>query len=448
MSGGDRGARAPLHLGAPAVHRRPVRGDRVNNRRAAGRGRGRAHRRRHDHSQPAPTKASRSRSIRGSTARAVACWRLSHDDVLVGPGWMRRARALLAADPAIGVVGPASNECAGAQRMRMVSYDGAGDAAAFSELWAAEHQGELAIVPRLAGMCLVMRREVMMRVGGFDTLFGWGKGADEDFSVRAARAGWKLAIALDVFVHHQGGATYRRLRARPAPGGRRGLARVLRQVGPRGVGEHRRRLRAPRRGDVRARARSRAAALHGTSSVPRRRPRRWPAGNRSASCASPTTWTIRRGGRRANVGVARRGPSFRRDLHGARPGGADRPHRAAHRGRAGAGAGARSPRRSPARASRSPICPRCCSRRPRCRPRAGIRSTPPRASSCAPGANAIGSARARRPPAGLRSWTRRNAGRAAARATAISGLPQPELARRIRSSRSARRASAAASRRS
>jgi len=134
-----------------------------------------------------------------------------HDDVLVGPGWMKRARALLATDPAIGVVGPASNECAGAQRMRMVSYGGAADAAAFAELWAAEHQGELAIVPRLAGMCLVMRREVMMRVGGFDTLFGWGKGADEDFSVRVARAGWKLAIALDVFVHHQGGATYGRL---------------------------------------------------------------------------------------------------------------------------------------------------------------------------------------------------------------------------------------------
>jgi GT2 family glycosyltransferase len=134
-----------------------------------------------------------------------------HDDVLVGSGWMRRARAALAADPAIGMVGPASNECAGAQRMRMVSYGGADDAAAFTELWAAEHQGELAIVPRLAGMCLILRREVMMRIGGFDTLFGWGKGADEDFSVRAVRAGWKLAIALDVFVHHQGGAAFRRL---------------------------------------------------------------------------------------------------------------------------------------------------------------------------------------------------------------------------------------------
>jgi GT2 family glycosyltransferase len=134
-----------------------------------------------------------------------------HDDVVVGAGWMKRARALLAADPAIGVIGPASNECAGVQRMRMVGTGGADDAAAFAELWAAEHQGELAIVPRLAGMCLIMRREVMMRVGGFDTIFGWGKGADEDFSVRVSRAGWKLAIALDVFVHHQGGATYRRL---------------------------------------------------------------------------------------------------------------------------------------------------------------------------------------------------------------------------------------------
>jgi GT2 family glycosyltransferase len=133
-----------------------------------------------------------------------------HDDVVVGPGWMRRARALLAADPAIGAVGPASNECAGAQRMRMVSYAGADDSAAFAELWAAEHQGELTLAPRLAGMCLIVRRELVMRVGGFDTGFGLGKGADDDFSVRAARAGWKLAIALDMFVHHDGGATYHR----------------------------------------------------------------------------------------------------------------------------------------------------------------------------------------------------------------------------------------------
>ncbi len=142
-----------------------------------------------------------------------------HDDVIVGPGWMRRARALLDANESIGAVGPAMNECLGAQRMRMVSYavkdagDGgdAGDGvAAFAQLWAAEHQGEIAIVPRLSGACLVLRREVVMRVGGFDTFFGLGKGAEDDYTLRVARAGWKLAIALDVFVHHQGGVTYRR----------------------------------------------------------------------------------------------------------------------------------------------------------------------------------------------------------------------------------------------
>jgi len=134
-----------------------------------------------------------------------------HDDVVVGPGWMMRARALLEADATIGAVGPAMNECAGAQRMRMVCCGGADDTAPFAALWAAEHQGELAIVPRLSGACLIVRREVVMRMGGFDTLFGVGKGADDDFSVRVARAGWKLAIALDVFVYHQGGASHRRL---------------------------------------------------------------------------------------------------------------------------------------------------------------------------------------------------------------------------------------------
>src|SRR5439155_14453666 len=103
------------------------------------------------------------------------------------------------------------NEHAGAQRMRMIGYAGAGEAAAFAEIWAAEHAGELVQVPRLGGMCLVLRHETVMRVGGFDTAFGAGKGADDDYCVRVARAGWRLAIALDVFVHHDGGATYRRL---------------------------------------------------------------------------------------------------------------------------------------------------------------------------------------------------------------------------------------------
>jgi GT2 family glycosyltransferase len=134
-----------------------------------------------------------------------------HDDVVVGPGWLNRAVALLAAEPTIGMVGPASNECPGPQRIRMASYNGADEAAAFATLFAAQHQGELVLVPRLAGVCLIVRREVVMRVGGFDTGFGLGKGADDDLCVRVARAGWKMAIALDVFVHHQGGASYRRL---------------------------------------------------------------------------------------------------------------------------------------------------------------------------------------------------------------------------------------------
>jgi GT2 family glycosyltransferase len=129
-----------------------------------------------------------------------------HDDVVVGPGWMRRAVALLAAEPAIGAVGPATNEGSGAQRMRMVSYAGAHQAAAFARSWAAEHAGEWVWVPRLAGMCLVLRREVVMQVGGFATGSGLGTVADDDYSVRIAHAGWKLALTLDTFVHHQGGA--------------------------------------------------------------------------------------------------------------------------------------------------------------------------------------------------------------------------------------------------
>ena len=47
------------------------------------------------------------------------------------------------------MVGPASNECPGPQRIRMASYNGADQAAPFAALFAAHHAGELVLVPRL-----------------------------------------------------------------------------------------------------------------------------------------------------------------------------------------------------------------------------------------------------------------------------------------------------------
>jgi GT2 family glycosyltransferase len=136
---------------------------------------------------------------------------LLNNDVVVTPGWLDRQLALLAMDPAIAVVGPTTNATSGAQLVGTATYRGAGEAARFARQWALEHAGELAIVPRIVGLCMVMRRSLIDEIGGFDTAFGFGNCEDDDFCVRVMRAGHQIAIAYDVFIHHHGSSTFRSL---------------------------------------------------------------------------------------------------------------------------------------------------------------------------------------------------------------------------------------------
>ena len=136
---------------------------------------------------------------------------LLNNDVVVTPGWLSRQMALLEMDRAIAVVGPTTNATSGAQLVGTATYRGVAEATRFARQWALEHAGELAIVPRIVGLCMVMRRALIEEIGGFDTAFGFGNCEDDDFCVRVMRAGHRIAIAYDVFIHHHGSATFRSL---------------------------------------------------------------------------------------------------------------------------------------------------------------------------------------------------------------------------------------------
>jgi hypothetical protein len=56
----------------------------------------------------------------------------------------------------------------------------------------------------LSSFCLLVRRDVLAAIGGFDERFSpWGF-EDDDFTLRATLAGFRNRIALDVFVRHEG----------------------------------------------------------------------------------------------------------------------------------------------------------------------------------------------------------------------------------------------------
>lgn len=136
---------------------------------------------------------------------------LLNNDVIVTAGWLSKQLALLTLDPAVGMVGPRTNYTAGVQMVDGVPYTDLAGMHAFADRWFVENAGQFSMAARITGLCMVLRREVIEMVGGLDTAFGIGNFEDDDFCLRVLRAGYRIAIAHDVFIHHYGSATFKAL---------------------------------------------------------------------------------------------------------------------------------------------------------------------------------------------------------------------------------------------
>lgn len=149
------------------------------------------------------------KAINQATARArgkYVVW--LNNDAVVTPNWLERLVDCAEKDPAIGIVGPRVHRLGGPQAVERVSYDGLGELALFSEAWGLRNAGCATDVPLLMGCCLCIKRDVLTRVGKVEEGFGLGNYEDYDFCLRARIAGYKLAIAEDVFIHHDYHASF------------------------------------------------------------------------------------------------------------------------------------------------------------------------------------------------------------------------------------------------
>lgn len=133
-----------------------------------------------------------------------------NNDVLVTHGWL--ARMLAAFDnPAVALVGPVATQVSGLQAVvdippALMAEEDLLEEYAQQRAVAMREQG--AFTHRLTGTCLLMKRQVLQRIGGFDPRYGIGNFEDDDFSYRALLAGFKLWIASDAFIHHFGSKSF------------------------------------------------------------------------------------------------------------------------------------------------------------------------------------------------------------------------------------------------
>jgi GT2 family glycosyltransferase/glycosyltransferase involved in cell wall biosynthesis/ubiquinone/menaquinone biosynthesis C-methylase UbiE len=131
-----------------------------------------------------------------------------NNDVVVPPHWASRLLAAFSVDPKVGAVGPRTNYAAGPQLVENPDYTEQ-TFPAWAEAWYRKNAGYLRPAVRLIGFLMVLKRQLVEEIGGFDPLFGIGNYEDDDYCLRALIAGYKLVIADDVFVHHFGSRCFR-----------------------------------------------------------------------------------------------------------------------------------------------------------------------------------------------------------------------------------------------
>jgi|GEM_PF-548144 len=134
---------------------------------------------------------------------------LLNNDTIVTPGWLGRLKGVFKSYPKTGIAGPMSNHVTRPQLADNVGYKGRGGIEDFARQWARDHEGQSFSTTKASGFCLFVKREVVDAIGGLDEQFGSGNFEDDDFCSRALLAGFDIRIAQDVFIHHEGGQTFK-----------------------------------------------------------------------------------------------------------------------------------------------------------------------------------------------------------------------------------------------
>ena len=133
---------------------------------------------------------------------------LLNSDTMVPPGWLERLASNLS-DDEVGLVGPVTNRIGNEAEVE-THYETWGGFLDEAGRRSAAAAGAFEI-ETVTMFCLTMRRDVHERLGPLDADFGVGTLEDDDYSLRARDAGYRLLCTEDVLVHHFGEGSFGRL---------------------------------------------------------------------------------------------------------------------------------------------------------------------------------------------------------------------------------------------
>jgi GT2 family glycosyltransferase len=126
-----------------------------------------------------------------------------NNDTLVADGWLEEMIEVTKNNPQIGIINPSSNS--------LGQYLSKGDSIESYAIRLKQFKGQWGEMAQCSGFCMLIKREVIDRLGFFDEVYQIGYCEETDYCRRAQRSGFIFARARAAYVYHKERSTFDRM---------------------------------------------------------------------------------------------------------------------------------------------------------------------------------------------------------------------------------------------
>lgn len=132
---------------------------------------------------------------------------LLNSDVIVTPRWLEQLKTALYSSDDIGAVSCITNSASNWQGIK-VEYNSIDEMLEFAEAYNHSNSAKWYSYYTLVGFCFLFRSSLVKEIGYLDEAFSPGNYEDDDYSFRIRKAGYRLFLCEDTFVHHYGSMSF------------------------------------------------------------------------------------------------------------------------------------------------------------------------------------------------------------------------------------------------